>query len=100
MLSVIFRYNVNAYSSKQVELADYLNNLLSGKMLLLAVRGKVKLSTDLALALQRYGVTPFFAVSDTTDKFFSLAAIVHTGRIRKSWEKVVEKLGGKIFCYK
>lgn len=95
----LHRYNTYTYPRDQTLMTDYLNNVQSGKVLLIAVRGRVKLSPDLAAALWRYGVSYSFTSLAVDNVHMSLAVVAHTGGIRKSWEDVIEKIGGIMIYY-
>ena len=88
--SGIFEYravfDVFGDPSKRTELSNFLNNLPAGKILLMAVKDGAVLSKDLALALQKHGVSPLFATESRDDSRSSMAAIAFTSNVRKSWE--------------
>ena len=56
-------------------LATFLDNLPSGKLLLMAAREGVNIDSDLALALHKVGVSATFATSPVPDVFLSLAYV-------------------------
>ena len=80
-------FEISSSSTPRSELASFLNTLEDGKILFMAVKRKSILSADLALALQRLGVSAKYAVYPTTAYYRPMAAVFYTGMERKSWEK-------------
>lgn len=68
------------------QLVSRLSNVASGKILFFASRGKVNLTSDSAIMLQRYGVTAGYASTKTTHPYASMVTIAYTGNDRKPWE--------------
>ena len=95
--SSIFEYHaafdVYGDPSKRTELTNFLNNLPPGKILLMAVKDGAVLSKDLALALQKHGVSALFATESRNDARSSMAAIVFTSNVSKNWEVSVSGIG-------
>ena len=87
-------YDVHLSSTHITELANYLNLLPSGKLLLMAAKDSIGMSTALALALQRVGVSATFATTNLPKDRLSLATVLYTGSQRYSWEKSINKVGG------
>lgn len=79
-------FDVHASSTPRSELASFLNTLEEGKILFMALKRRSILSADLALALQRIGVSAKYATYPTTAYYRPLAAVLYTGKERKSWE--------------
>ena len=80
-------FDIHSSSTPRTELATFLNTLEEGKILFMAVKRKSILSSDLALALQRLGVSAEYAVYPTRAYYRPMAAVFYTGEERKSWEK-------------
>ena len=76
------------------ELANYLNSLPDGKIILMVTKDAVRMSTTLATALQKFGVSATFASSPMETYGKSMVNIAFSGRERKSWETSINKLGG------
>ena len=87
-------YDVYWSAAWRSQLATFLNNLPSGKLLLMAAREGVNIDSDLALALQKVGVSAIFATTPVPSVYMSLAYVGYTGQARKDWEKSVNKIGG------
>ena len=77
-------YNVGESEEQKDTLASFLNGLPSGKILLMVVKEAVGMNSNLALALQRYGVSASFATTMTTKA--SMATIAYTGSKKQNWE--------------
>eukprot|EP00795_Rhopilema_esculentum_P010299 gene10299-18997_t len=87
-------YDVYGVPSSRDLLATFLNNLPSGKLLLMAAKTAVNMNSNLALALQKVGVSATFATTPVPRIYMSLAYVGYTGQVRKDWEKTVNKIGG------
>ena len=87
-------YDVYGNASSRNSLARFLDNLPSGKLLLMAAKEGVNIDSDLALALQKVGVSATFATTPVPSVYMSLAYVGYTGQVRKDWEKSVNKIGG------
>ena len=87
-------YDVIGSTVHQDNLATFLNNLPSGKILFMSAKDAVNMSSNLALALQKVGVSATFATSPVPSVYMSLAYVGYTGQVRKDWEKSVNKIGG------
>eukprot|EP00795_Rhopilema_esculentum_P010306 gene10306-19004_t len=87
-------YDIYGVLSSRDLLATFLNNLPSGKLLLMAARIAVNINSNLALALQKVGVSATFATTPVPRVYMSLAYVGYTGQVRKDWEKTVNKIGG------
>lgn len=89
-LSGIFEHSqsftVLENAAQQDALAAYLNSVPDGKILCIAARDAVTINDNLALALQKQGVSATFATTKLPKSKCSLAAVVYTGKERKSWE--------------
>ena len=94
MLETRISYDIYGISSTRSEMATFLNSLPSAKLLLMAARVAVAMSTDLTLALQKVGVSATFATTSPPKDRLSMAAILCTGDNRYFWEKTVNKVGG------
>ena len=78
-------------------LATVLNNLAPDKLLILCARDGIKMSTSLASALQKVGVSATateIVKDDLTSERISLAAIFYTGDTRMEWEYSTSSRGG------
>ena len=75
-------------------LATFLDNLPSGKFLLMAAMEGVDIDSNIAIALQKVGVSATFAASPVPSVYMSMAYVGYTGQVRKDWEKTVNKIGG------
>ena len=75
-------------------MANFLNELPSGKLLLMSVKDAIGMSTNLALALQKVGVSATFATTSYPKTRLSLATVLHTGGKRFAWEVSKNKVGG------
>ncbi|XP_065055685.1 uncharacterized protein LOC135684176 isoform X2 [Rhopilema esculentum] len=87
-------YDVLGFSGPRDDLANFLNSLTAGKILFLTVKDAANLNANLALALQKVGVSATFATTPVPKTRSSLAYIGYTGQQRKSWEKSLNRLGG------
>ena len=87
-------YDVYGDAASSNLLATFLDNLPSGKLLLMAAKEVVNIDSNLALALQKVGVSATFATSPVPSAYMSLAFVGYTGQVRKYWEKSVSKIGG------
>ena len=87
-------YNVLGSTAAKNNLASFLSDLTSGKVLFMASRDAVEFNTSSALALQRYGVSATFATLNLPKSRCSMAAIAYTGGERKEWEQSINRVGG------
>ena len=88
-------YDVLGYPGPRDDLANFLNSLTAGKILFLTGMDAVNLNANLALALQKVGVSATFATTPVPKERSSLAYIGYTGQQRKGWEKSLNRLGGE-----
>ena len=79
-------FSILSNAAQQDALAAYLNNMPEGKILFMAARDAVSINDNLALALQKRGVSATFATTKLPKNRCSMAAVVYTGKERKSWE--------------
>lgn len=86
-------FHTYVYLYRRSEFVTFLNNVPLNKILFVAVRGRVKITADMALALQKHGVSAQFAKVDQVAKI-SLASIFFTGMARKNWEISVNRGAG------
>ena len=94
MLETRIGYDIYGDPSTRSKMATFLNSLPPAKLLLMAARDSVTMSTDLTLALQKVGVSATFATTSPPKDRLSMAAIFYTGDTRHFWEKTVNKVGG------
>lgn len=76
----------------RTELTNFLNGLPSGKILFMVVKDALNLHSNMALALQRFGVSATFATVNIPNRRCTLAAVVYTGKERKEWEQTVNQV--------
>ena len=79
-------FSILSNAAQQDALAAYLNDMPEGKILFMAARDAVSINSNLALALQKQGVSATFATTKLPKNRCSMAAVAYTGKERKSWE--------------
>eukprot|EP00795_Rhopilema_esculentum_P000852 gene852-10600_t len=87
-------YRIYGHPDQRVQLTSFLNNLPDGKILFLSAKDSVYIDNDLAVALQKIGVSATFAIDSPPTSKMSLAFVGFTGQERKIWEKSINNLGG------
>eukprot|EP00795_Rhopilema_esculentum_P010304 gene10304-19002_t len=87
-------YDVYGDAASRNLLANFLDNLPSGKLLMMTAKEGVNIDSNLAFALQKVGVSATFATSPVPSNYMTLAYVGYTGQARKNWEKTVNKIGG------
>ena len=88
-------YDLYGGSTPRNNMVTFLNNLEEDKILFMSVKDAVTMQSNLALALQKFGVSATFATPSIPSIYSSLAAIVFTGKERKQWEQSVNKVEGQ-----
>eukprot|EP00795_Rhopilema_esculentum_P010280 gene10280-18977_t len=87
-------YDVYGDAASRNLLANFLDNLPSGKLLMMTAKEGVNIDSNLAFALQKVGVSATFATSPVPSNYMTLAYVGYTGQARKNWERIVNKIGG------
>ena len=87
-------YDVYGSEDAMKNLADFLNHLSFGKILLMAAKVAVRFNTNASLALQRYGVSARFATPSLITPWASMAAVAYTSAERIDWEKSAYNVDG------
>ena len=101
MNTVLFDYRSGLFESKetfditqQTDFANFLNNLATDKILLMAVKDSAVYDQKCSLALLRLGFSAKYATPNPATSRSSMAAVIFTGQERKSWETINFKIGG------
>lgn len=87
-------FDVHGSIAARNELADFINSIPPNRILLMAVKDAIGMNNNLALALQKVGVSATFATTSLPKTRLSMATVTYTGEARYSWEKSINKLGG------
>ena len=80
--------------TQQTDFANFLNNLATDKILLMAVKDSAVYDQSCSLALLRLGFSATYATPNPATSRSSMAAVIFTGQERKSWETINFKIGG------
>ena len=88
-------YDLYGGSTPRNQMVTFLNELKEDKILFMSAKDAVTMQSNLALALQKFGVSATFATPIIPSIYSSLAAIFFTGKERKIWEQSVNKVPGQ-----
>ncbi len=83
-------FDIHGYVGQRDQLAAFLNNMPSGKILFMAAQDAIGMNSNLATALQAHGVSATF--TSYAKSRCSMASVSYTGpRTRKAWQQSVNQ---------